>query len=527
MIKVKKQQNAHVRFGARDSVDLGSNLCRWKLVAELSLVRSGRVEPADSNSIMDSSSKHYSQQVNILDVELSDEALNRVKCFAGRGHSPLSIDRSRLRSLSRLGREKQGKLSPAHTQVKSAMRIPLERGHLDHTDAFEFAEPRSRKPQPSAQYLLIMLSQGRRGAADLPWRRVVLERRAGILVRSRDRMRYVDEKAARLQMLGAEQVAHRRHRCERDPPRLYLFVEIEYGLLADPFFEETPERLPVIAALQPVRENFLARPLGIAHHVDEVLPLMLLDAAQENPAVFALHRFHWLNRLATQPRRDHSHVRPELEGQFEDARQRLLHRHFDVLTLAVAQLCEHRPHRRYRRMDAALEACLVAEGLERRHFGMLGTAAIEHAGAARRPHREFLSAPVAMSSGEPERLDGGHHEPRIQFPETFVVQSDTIHIRRPNVVNQNVGLRNHPLENRETLGPRNVERDAEFVGVEIEKQAALLGMGRVTGKGPTCARTVADTGAFHLDHFGAHIGHQLGRVWRRNHLADFDDFETC
>src|ERR1700730_9232210 len=127
-------------------------------------------------------------------------------------------------------------------------------------------------------------------------------------MRSRDRMRYVDEKTARLQMFGAEQVAHRRDRCERDPPRLHLFVEIEYGLLADPFLEENPERLPVVAALEPIGENFLARPLGIAHHVDEVLPLMLLDATQEDPAVLALHRFDRLNRLLAQPRRHKSPV---------------------------------------------------------------------------------------------------------------------------------------------------------------------------------------------------------------------------
>src|SRR5260370_4341213 len=98
-------------------------------------------------------------------------------------------------------------------------------------------------------------------------------------------------------------------------PRLYLFVEIEYGLLADPFLEKNPERLPVLSALEPVGENLLARPLGITHHVDEVLPLMLLDATQEDPAVLALHRFHWLNRLAPQPRRHHSPFMPEPEGQ--------------------------------------------------------------------------------------------------------------------------------------------------------------------------------------------------------------------
>ena len=42
-----------------------------------------------------------------------------------------------------------------------------------------------------------------------------------------------------------------------------------------------------------------------------------------------------------------------------------------MLPLAVAHLRKHRAHRRHRRMHPALKAGLLAEGLERRHLGML------------------------------------------------------------------------------------------------------------------------------------------------------------
>ena len=40
------------------------------------------------------------------------------------------------------------------------------------------------------------------------------------------------------------------------------------------------------------------------------------------------------------------------------------------------------------------------------------------------------------------------------------------------------------------------------------------------------ARMIADARPFDLDHFGAHIRHQLGGVGRRRHLADFNDLEA-
>ena len=61
MIKVKKQQIAAARFGARYSVGLVSNICRWMLAVEPCHIPGRGFEPADSNSIMDSSPKNISE----------------------------------------------------------------------------------------------------------------------------------------------------------------------------------------------------------------------------------------------------------------------------------------------------------------------------------------------------------------------------------------------------------------------------------------------------------------------------------
>ena len=52
-------------------------------------------------------------------------------------------------------------------------------------------------------------------------------------------------------------------------------------------------------------------------------------------------------------------------------------------------------------------------------------------------------------------------------------------------------------------------------------------MGLTAGKGAAQPGVVAHAGAFDLDDFSAHVGHELGGIWGRGHLADFEDLETC
>src|SRR5437870_10966322 len=98
-------------------------------------------------------------------------------------------------------------------------------------------------------------------------------------------------------MRRGDQVAHRRDRRERDATALRRLVELRDGLLATPLLEEHLQGVEVGAARQTVREQLEARPLGVAHDLDEALPLVLLDGAQEDPAVAALHEAERLDRL--------------------------------------------------------------------------------------------------------------------------------------------------------------------------------------------------------------------------------------
>ncbi len=89
-------------------------------------------------------------------------------------------------------------------------------------------------------------------------------------------------------------------------------------------------------------------------------------------------------------------------------------------------------------------------------------------------------------------------------------------------MNQDVGIRHQLLQNLEALGLRDVERDAAFVGVEIEEQSAFLGMRDIAGKRPARARAIAGAGPFDLDDLGAHVRQQLAAIRRRYHLAHFN-----
>ena len=170
---------------------------------------------------------------------------------------------------------------------------------------------------------------------------------------------------------------------------------------------------------------------GIAHHMDEVLPLMLLDAAYVDVAVLGLEDF----RPAESASGRGAVAIIFIYGQYSKvisscAAIGFLHRRVDMLPFAVAQPREQRAHRRDRAMNAALEAGLRAEGPKRRQIGMIGAAAVEHADAAGRPDRQILGAPVAIRPFQTPWRDRGHDELRIDFLQAIVGKPDAIHLGR-------------------------------------------------------------------------------------------------
>src|SRR5262245_53174489 len=144
-------------------------------------------------------------------------------------------------------------------------------------------------------------------------------------------MRERREEAARGEMRRREEIAHRRDRRERHAPTLCRVVELLDRLLAAPLLQEHLQRVEVRAARETVREELHLGPLRPAHDLDELPPLVLLDAADEDPAVAALHEAERLDRLRAEARGDEAAVGPELERELEDRRETFLRGDLDVL----------------------------------------------------------------------------------------------------------------------------------------------------------------------------------------------------
>ena len=65
-----------------------------------------------------------------------------------------------------------------------------------------------------------------------------------------------------------------------------------------------------------------------------------------------------------------------------------------------------------------------------------------------------------------------------------------------------------------------VQGDPLFAGVQVEEQAAALGMRHIAGKGAAAAGRVAHTGGFDLDYFCPEGGQQLAAEGTGYHLRD-------
>ena len=173
---------------------------------------------------------------------------------------------------------------------------------------------------------------------------------------------------------------------------------------------------------------------------------MLLDAADEDPAVAALHEAERLDGLRAEPRRDQAAVRPELERQLEDRGERFLRRHLDVLAAAGRQAGEEGGERRNGGVEPGLEARLVAERLQRRQLGLRGIAVQRRhaAGVPQRPDRSRGSRACGPSS--PNGAIDVITRRGIARREPVVVEAVGGHVGRVDVVDEQVGVVDQPVE---------------------------------------------------------------------------------
>ena len=72
----------------------------------------------------------------------------------------------------------------------------------------------------------------------------------------------------------------------------------------------------------------------------------------------------------------------------------------------------------------------------------------------------------------------------------------------------------------------HVQGDAALVAVEVEKQAALFGVGQVFKEGADASGAITDSRLFDLYDVGSVVGEELGAVWPCHVVGKVEDFDV-
>ena len=120
----------------------------------------------------------------------------------------------------------------------------------------------------------------------------------------------------------------------------------------------------------------------------------------------------------------------------------------------------------------------------------------------------------AVGPGLAEAGDAHHHQLGVLLAEDIPAEAPLLHGAGLEILDQDIGLRHQPLQDRGALGLAQVERRRLLV-------AALLQPGQrvaVRGDGAELAERIADLRQLELDHLGAELG-QLRRAERAGEKA--------
>ena len=116
---------------------------------------------------------------------------------------------------------------------------------------------------------------------------------------------------------------------------------------------------------------------------------------------------------------------------------------------------------------------------------------------------------------------GGEDDVGIGLAQNVVVQTPLLKLADGKVFDDNVGGLGQLQEAGRVTGGAQVQRHSVFVGVQGQKQAALLRVGSVPWKGPHAARLVAHR-RLDFDDLGSQTGQVLGAVGAGDSLSNVE-----
>jgi hypothetical protein len=128
--------------------------------------------------------------------------------------------------------------------------------------------------------------------------------------------------------------------------------------------------------------------------------------------------------------------------------------------------------------------------------------------------------------------EAGHaavDEARVGRAQALVVEAVLLQAAGLEILDHDVGLRRHLLQERLAVGRGHVDRDRALVAVAGREVAGLVGVVAVRvldERRAPGARVVADAGAFDLDDVGAQVREDLRAPGAREHAGQIEDLDA-
>ena len=153
--------------------------------------------------------------------------------------------------------------------------------------------------------------------------------------------------------------------------------------------------------------------------------------------------------------------------------------------------------------------------------------AIGHAGQAHQPAHALddivITGARSVGAVLAEAGDRGVDQTRMGGAQAFGIQPEFLQATDLEILDQHVGIRRHPPNQRRALFGREIDRDRALAAVGREEIGRDLLVAMFVPRRPPMAGVVARAGLLDLDDVRAEVGEQLRRPGPRQHPAEIED----
>ena len=204
--------------------------------------------------------------------------------------------------------------------------------------------------------------------------------------------------------------------------------------------------------------------------------------------------------------------------------QSLLLAHVNVLSPTGNTLPVKRGQHRHHRHQSRVAVAGVTARLNGWSVGVGGEKGEQIGLTAGMGHIEGAALVIPVRSGEPVGGNGHDDETVVDSTQVFIPKAHLFHIPGRVIFHQDVRTFGQFQEDLFSSGLFRIKRDSPFVGVKVEKKAALFRMGFVLRKRGHLPGRVSIHGWLDLDHLGSQIGHYFCAVGTAHQRTVFQDF---